>query len=91
MCIRDRQIVDMPPSDTAFSSHNRCMSVQAPETARTPGRAGVGVESLWEMNPAQRANCNLLCPGQAQDQGINSGLTSMLLHMIDIKRDDILA
>lgn len=59
-----QQIVDMPPSGAAFSSHNRCMSVQAPETARTPGRAGVGVEALWKMNPAQCADCNPLRTGQ---------------------------
>ena len=81
----------MPSSGEAFSSHHRSMPIQALETAWAPGRAGVGVESLREMNPAQSANLNLLRPGQAQDQGINSRLISVLLHMIDIKRADILA
>ena len=81
----------MPLSGSAPPIQNLSMPIQALETARAPGRAGVGVESLREMNPAQSANLNLLRPGQAQDQGINSGLASMLLHMIDIKRADILA
>ena len=86
-----QEIIDVPLSGAAFASHHRSMPIQALETAWAPGRAGVGVESLREMNPAQSANLNLLRPGQAQDQGINSGLASMLLHMIDIKRADILA
>ena len=85
------EIIDVPLSGAAFASIHRCMPIQALETAWAPGRAGVGVESLWKMNPTQRANCNLLRPGQAQDQGINSRLISVLLHTINIKRADILA
>jgi hypothetical protein len=80
-----QKVIDVPFSGAACTSHHRSMPIQALETARAPGRAGVGIESLCEMDPSQRANCNLLCLGQAQDQGINSGLASMLLHMIDIK------
>jgi len=58
-----QQIVDMPPSGTAFSSQYRYMSVQSPEAARTPGRTGVGVKALWEMNPTQCADCNPLRTG----------------------------
>ena len=86
-----QEVIDVPSSGAACASHHRSMPIQALETARAPSRAGVGIKSLWKMNPAQRANYNLLCPGQVEDQGINSRLASMLLHMIDIKRDDILA
>ena len=86
-----QEIIDVPLSGEASASIHRSMPIQALETAWAPGRAGVGVESLWKMNPTQRANCNLLRPGQAQDQGINSRLISVLLHTINIKRADILA
>ena len=86
-----QEIIDMPSSGAAFASHHRSMPIQALETARAPGRAGVGIKSLLESDPTQRADFNLLRPGQVQDQGVDPRLASMLLHMIDIKRADILA
>ena len=41
-----QKIIDMPSSGAACASHHRSMPIQALETSRAPGRAGVGVESL---------------------------------------------
>ena len=75
-----QEIIDVPSSGAACASHHRSMPIQALETARAPGRAGVGIKSLQEMDPTQRADFNLLRPGKVQYQSIDSWLFSVLLH-----------